>query len=181
MSSTESLFMSKPEFLYHGSPHRDIKELEPRTKLHREKEEGKLVFATSEIADASMFLYKTALTGHFLVEGERIAYAVIVDDREEFLKKDKGGQIHVLPSETFESSPHSGMSNEWVSKESVKPTKVLEYDSALNTMLEYGVQVYFVDENTYQQIRNSKDHGYSIFQSLKSENQRRGMNIKEFK
>lgn len=170
----------KPEFFYHGSPH-IIEELEPRTKPHREKEEGNLVFATSEIADAVMFLYKTALTGHFLVDGKKVAYAVIVEDREEFLKKDKGGHIHILPGDTFEPSPHKGMSNEWVSKEGVKPSEVLEYDSALNTMLEFSVQVYFVDEATLQQIRTAKDHGYSIFQKLQSENQRRGINVKEFK
>lgn len=170
----------KPDFLYHGSPHR-IEELEPRTKPHREKEEGKLVFATSETGDASMFLYKTALTGHFMIKGERIGYTVIVEDKDEFLKNDKGGHIHVLLSETFEPTPHSGMSNEWVSKEGVKPEKVMEYDSALNAMIEYGIQVYFVDNDTYQKIRRAEDHGYSIFKNLQSENQLRGVNVKEFK
>lgn len=170
----------KPEFLYHGSPHR-IEELQPRTKPHREKEEDKLVFATSEIGDASMFLYKTALTGHFMVEEESIGYAVIVEDRKELLRKDKGGHIHVLSSRTFDPTPYKGMSNEWVSKEGVKPKKVIEYDSALNAMLEYGVQVYFVDDITYQKIRNAEDHGYSIFQNLQSENQTRDINVKEFK
>jgi len=169
----------KPPFLYHGSPHK-TEELQPRTKPHREKNEGKLVFATSEIADASMFLCKTSLTGHALVNGEKVAYAIIAEDREEFLKKDKGGHIHVLPSDTFNPSPHSGMSNEWVSQEGVKPSKIIEYSSALDAMLEFGVQVYFVDENTYQQIRSSKDFGYSIFQSLQSENQKRGINVREF-
>ena len=128
-----------------------------------------------------MFLEKTSLTGHFLVEGEEVAFAIVVGDRESFLKKDKGGHIHVLPSETFEPTPHKGMSNEWVSKESVKPSKVLEYDSALNAMLEYGVQVYFVDNSTFQKISEAKDYGYSILQNIQSENQRRGVNVKEFK
>ena len=170
----------KPPFLYHGSPHR-IEELQPRTKPHREKEEGNLVFATSEVADASMFLYKAALTGHFLIEGKNVAFAVIVGSKEEFLKKDRGGHIHVLPNDTFQPSPHKGMSDEWVSKESVKPVKILEYDSALDAMLENGVQVYFVDNLTLQKIRDASDHGYSIFQSLESENQKRGINVKEFK
>jgi hypothetical protein len=167
----------KPPFLYHGSPHK-IKELEPRTKPHREKEEGKLVYATSELTDAIMFLQKTALTGHFVVEGERVAYAVIVGNREKFIERDKGGHIHVLPSDTFETSPHRGMSNEWVSKEGVKPVEVIEHTSALDAMLENGVQVYFVDEATYQQIRRAEDHGYSILKSLESENQKRGVNVK---
>ena len=170
----------KPPFLYHGSSD-IIEELEPRTKPHREKVEGKLVFATPYIEDASMFLQKAALSGHFLIEGERVAYALIVGSREEFEKTDKGGYIHVLPNDTFEPSPHNGMSSEWVSKEPVKPVKELKYDSALEAMIGNGVQVYFVDMDTYNKIRAAGDHGYSIYRCLQSENQRRGVNVKEFK
>lgn len=168
----------KPSFLYHGSPHK-IEELEPRTKPRREKEEGKLIYATSKIEDASMFMAEgLGLTGHFVVDGESVPHAIIVSDRGEFLKRDRGGNIHILPGDGFKPSPHEGMSNEWASKERVKPVKVLEYNSALDAMLENGVQVYFVDEATYQQIRNAKDHGYSILKNLESENKRRSTNIK---
>jgi len=170
----------KPLFFYHGSPHR-IEELKPRTKPHREKEEGPLVFATPDIKDAAMFLRHMSMTGHFMVNGEKIAYAIVAGTREEFLKNDDGGHIHVLPNDTFEPSPHEGMSNEWVSKVSVKPVKVIEYGSGLDAMLEYGVQVYFVDNPTLQKIRDAQDHGYAILQNMQSENQRRGINIKEFK
>ena len=170
----------KPPVLNHGSFDRS-EELEPRTKPHREKEEGKLIFATPHLEDAVMFLQKAAMSGHLLIKGERIAYALIVDSREDFEKRDKGGHVYVLPSDTFEPSPHKGMSDEWVSKEAVQPLNVLEYPSALEAMIENGVQVYFVDLDTYRRIRAAEDHGYSIYQSLQSENQRRGVNVKEFK
>jgi len=48
-------------------------------------------------------------------------------------------------------------------------------------MIENGVQVYFVDGETHRKIRASKDHGLSIYRELESENQKRGVNIKEFK
>jgi len=179
-SAEKSPEKEKPPLLYHGSPHK-VEELEPRTKPHREKEGAKFVYATSEISDASMFMAKRlglGLTGHFIVEEEKVAYAIIVWNREEFLKKDKGGHIHILPSDKFEPSSYEGMSNEWVSKEDIKPIKTLEYDSALDAMLENEVQVYFVDEDLYQQIRRAEDHGYSILKSLESENKRRSINIK---
>lgn len=167
----------KPQFLYHGSPNR-IEQLEPRTKPHREKEEGKLVYATSELTDAIMFLQRTAMTGQFLVRGEKVVYAIIVSNREEFIEKDIGGYLHILPSKTFEPSPYKGMPNEWVSKDAVQPTEVIKYLSALDTMIENGIQVYFVDQDMLQQIRDTVDHGYDIFKKLESENKRRGVNIK---
>lgn len=177
MEKKQSPEKEKPPFLYHGSPHK-IEELEPQTKSHREKEEGKLVYATSEFTDAIMFLQKTDLTGHFIIDNEKVAYAIIVGDKEKFVERDKGGHIHVLPSDKFKPSPHKGMSNEWVSKESIKPVEVREYDLALDAMLENGVQVYFVDETTYQQIRKAEDRGFSILKGLESENKKRNINVK---
>lgn len=171
----------KPPFLYHGSSHK-TEELEPRTKPHR-TEEGPLVFATQDITTASAFMAENmAMTGGFDVEGERVLYGVIVGNREEFLQKDKGGHIYVLLSDDFEPYNGKGMQGyEWVSKSKVKPIKTIEYNSSLDGMLKNGVQVFFVDENTFQEIRKAKDYGYSIFKSLQSENQRRGINVKEFK
>lgn len=177
MEKKQSPEKEKPPFLYHGSPYK-IEELEPQTKPHREKEEGKLVYATSELTDAIMFLQKTDLTGHFIINNEKIAYAIIVGDKEKFMERDKGGHIHILPSDKFKPSSHKGMSNEWVSNEGIKPVEVKEYNSALDAMLENGVQVYFVDEPTYQQIRRAEDHGYSILRSLESENKKRNVNVK---
>lgn len=177
LEEKQSSDKEKPSFLYHGSPHR-IEELIPKTKPHREKEEGELVYATSEFTDAIMFLQKTNLTGHCIINNEKVAYAIIVGDREEFIKKDNGGHVHVLSSDKFKPSPHKGMLNEWVSAESVKPLEIKEYDSALNAMLEAGVQVYFLDEAKYSEIRKTGSHGYALLKNLESENKKRNINIK---
>lgn len=177
LEKNQSPEKEKPPFLYHGSPHK-IEELEPQTKPHREKEEGELVYATSELTDAIMFLQKTDLTGHFIINNEKVAYVIVVGDREKFMERDRGGHVYVLPSDRFKPSPHKGMSNEWVSKESVKPVEVKEYNSALDAMIENGVQVYFLDKATYQQIRRAEDHGYSILKNLESENKRLNLNVK---
>lgn len=167
----------KPPFLYHGSPHKSIEEFEPRISKGTGEEFGAMVYATPDLTTASAFLAevkKEWTAGKF---GN--VFVLIPLSREEFIKNDKGGHIYILPSNTFESDPKRGLGEyEWASKTSVKPIKKIEYPSALDAMLENGVQVYFVDDNTYRQIKESEDHGFSILKNLKSENQRRGINIK---
>lgn len=175
------LSKEKPPFLYHGSPHKDIEEFEPRISRGTGEEFGPMVYATPDLATASTFLAevkKPWTAGRF---GD-ISFTIISVPREEFIRNDKGGHIYILPSDSFESDPKKGLGEyEWASKTSVKPTKKIEYPSALDAMLENGVQVYFVDDVTYKQIEESKDHGFSILKNLESENQRRNINVKSLK
>ena len=69
---------------------------------------------------------------------------------------------------------------EVTSKSAVKPIAKQVYKSALAAMLEHGVQVYFVDKPTYKAINSSQDDCLSILQTLESENQRLGINIRSF-
>ena len=88
---------TKPAILYHGSPHGEIEELGPRRESMRDPEEGPVLFATQDLAVATVFMFKSKHwgSGQF---GD-IPYAWIVETREEFIKKDKGGHIYVLPSD----------------------------------------------------------------------------------
>ena len=61
----------------------------------------------------------------------------------------------------------------------MKPVKTIEYPSAIDAMIQNGVQVYFVDEETHKSIQKSEDHGYAIFSQLESENARRGVNVRK--
>ncbi|MDO8686790.1 MAG: hypothetical protein Q7K11_01095 [Candidatus Berkelbacteria bacterium] len=169
----------RPPFLYHGSQHKGLEEVEPRKKTSRDPEEGELVFATQDLAIATIFMTKAhRSSGAF---GD-VTYVSIIEPREGFIKNDNGGHIYVLPSDTFICDPNKGLGvYEWTSKEKVKPVRKIEYLSTLDAMIENGVQVYFIDEETFEKIKQSDDHGYSIFQSLQSENQRRGTNVREFK
>ena len=85
----------KPPFLYHGSPH-EIEELEPKTKPHREKEDGKLIHASQDMAIASMFMAKDVIRTGVMFDGT--PYAIIFSDREEFIKNDNGGHIYKVRS-----------------------------------------------------------------------------------
>ena len=66
---------------------------------------------------------------------------------------------------------------EWISRQSIKPTEKVVYESALDAMIDNGVQVYFVDKETFEKIKESEDHGVGIIKTLESENQKRGVNI----
>lgn len=166
----------KPTFLYHGSAHKNIKELEPRNKSVRDPNEGPVVFATPELALAAIFMTKKVVeSGKF----DDIPYAIIIDQKESFIKNNKGGHIYIVPSSSFQNDPSKGLGEyEWVSKEKVEPLQKIEYLSSLDAMIENGVQVYFIDETTHQEIKTSKDNGLSILQNIESENQKRGINLK---
>lgn len=173
----------KPGVLYHASRFSGIKEFVPNRVNYRDEDEGAVIFATPSKAIASAFLVK----GHednWMQIGfyEDIPVVVINANREEFIKNDKGGVMYAFPSDTFDYDPNKGMGdNEWTSRKSVKPLSELRYTSALDAMIENGVQVYFVDKKTFDDINNSDNHGYNILIGLTSENERNNKNARSLK
>lgn len=65
---------------------------------------------------------------------------------------------------------------EWVSRNDVKPIGRIDYNSALEAMIENSVQVIFTDIETLKRMRESEDQGYSIAKKLESENKKLGKN-----
>lgn len=168
----------KPSILYHGSPRGEIEEFESRVSKGSGEKYGAFVYASPDLATASIFMIGVEggwLTGRL---GD-VPYVLIPMPRDEFIKNDRGGYVYVLPSDTFNTEADRGLLQyEWASKEKVKPVQKLEYSSALDTMLENGIQVYFVDKDTYQKFKESKDHGHSKLIKIDSENKRRNINVK---
>ncbi len=167
----------KPPFLYHGSPHGGVEELNPSRKKQRDINEGPKIFATPNLWLAT--LYMANESGKDCGTFNGTPYTLIIGSREEFIAKDKGGHIYVLPSDKFTSNPDKGLGRlEWTSDEKVKPIKTIEFKSTLDAIIENGVQVYFVDAETRAKIKNASDHGLAILKNLKSENTERGINAK---
>lgn len=169
----------KPQYLYHGSPNKNIEEFEPRISGGTGESHGPLVYATPDIAIASAFM---ADVGRSWSAGfiNNIPYVVIPINRDVFLENDKGGSLYTLPSESFDFDVHRGLGRrEWASKEKVRPVEKKDHESAIDTMIEHGVQVYFVGEDFFQQLKISEDKG-GILNKIESENQHRGQNIKTF-
>lgn len=172
----------KPETLYISTRVPNLKELVPKKGNYRDEKEGAVIFSTPDKALASVFL----VDGHN-DSWMKISYygdipcVVICMDREEFIKKDKGGIMYEVPSNAFDFDPNLGMGDkEWTSRLPVKPKKEISYSSALDTMIKNGVQVYFVDKEKFNAIWEADDAGRSILSELVSENKRREENVEDF-
>lgn len=178
MSNIEDLpILEKPPYLYHGSSSADLEELTPQQRSYRDVNEGPCVFATPDLAMATVFMSREGKHSGFF---EDVPWVVIVKDRDEFIKEDKGGVVYVLPTEEFKCDSRKGLGIfEWTCDVGVKPKEIIKYPSSLGAMLESGVQVFFVDSVTEEKIKKSDDHGLSILQNLQSENQRRGINVRK--
>ncbi len=168
-----------PKILYHASPRRDLEEIRPGNKTHRDPKEGPQIFAAPNPAIASMFMFES--DGSWALSGKHngVPYVVIHGDREEFMKRDRGGIIYELPNDGFSCDLTKGLGkDEWTCSNNVRPSGKKEYASALDAMLESGVQVYFVDQQTFNDMKSDeKEHGFGIIKTLTSENQRKGKNV----
>ena len=181
-SGSEKLGFEKKErpiVVYHSSRKSNIEEFIPRKERVRDPDEGSVIFATPNKALASAFLIEDhnddwTQIGFY----NNIPVVVICLDREEFIKRDKGGTLYILPSDTFDFDPNRGMrEQEWTSRSNVRPIGKTEYASALDAMLENGVYVYFVDQKTFDEIGEADDYGADILFNSVSENQLRGQDM----
>lgn len=158
----------KPPTLYHASENRKIELLEPREESVRDKNEGPVVFATSDKAEASKFLVPSDDTWTRKMRFGDV-HVHIIADKKRYKEADKGGTIYHLKPDTFENDLTKGTRTEWISKVPVKPYEKEEYSSGLQAQLDNGVQVYFVDWETFDQITKAEDRGVSILKGLISE------------
>lgn len=168
--------MEKPPHLYHGSSSREISRFEPRATKVRDISEGPVVFATSDKRMASVFMIGVDDSWGNSGMHNGVPY-MIISDQKRFEDLDKGGAIYHLPGDTFNTDPSKGLGEiEWISSEAVEPTHREDHESALEAMLNHGVQVYFVDRETYEAYRSAPDKSLPLLRSLQSENQKRGVN-----
>ncbi|MFH1235352.1 MAG: hypothetical protein V1685_00235 [Parcubacteria group bacterium] len=170
----------KPASLYIAAQTPNLQELIPLEGRNRDRNEGAVIFATPNKELASVFLVEGhndswMQIGYF----SNIPYVAICMSREDFIKRDHGGSMYEVPSDTFNYDSNLGMGEkEWTSREPVKPIKEISIPSALDAMIENGVNVYFVDKATFDAIDDADDHGLSILLSLTSENKLRNVVIK---
>lgn len=157
--------------LYHGSSQKIEGLLKP------------VVFATDRADLAALFSFPIDKLSSIGFEQD-IAYICIwgkpeeVDEHSSSPNKSRKGYLYILPETTFEKV---GKDYEWQSFVEVKPLEVKEFDSVIQGMMETGVQVYFInDDPTFDKIVANKDHRAPILKNLISENQKRGINTREF-
>ncbi len=165
-----------PAGLYHGSSKSGLTEIGPRAVSVRDTAEGAVVFATPDPAIASMFLVPVRQhSGRF----NGVPYFVAI--KADFEMRDLGGSIYTIKSDGFSFDHDKGLGElEWTCANSVQVVSETHYNSALQCMLEHGVQVFLVDKATFEQIDKAEDHGLSILHRCLSENVLRNINPQKF-
>ena len=144
----------KPKVLYHGSPVRGLKVLEPRNICKRSKDEGKMVFASPFIEFSSMFLNRL---------NDMHSCGVSFSGPHCFICKksswnDTGGSIYELPSDSFSYDSNKGRGYlEWTSTESVNALKETVFESAAEAMMSLGVQLFFVDDDEFKEVDEARE------------------------
>lgn len=172
--------LNKPQELYHGSNSnidgllRPILETSSPDHIHTKP----AVFATERMDLAALFMCPTTIL-HSIGFEQDISYMCVWGTVAEFMKKDSTGFIYVLPPDTFEKV---GKGYEWQSFIDVMPISVKIFPKSLLGMIDNGVQVYFINNNSmFDQIVENKNHRALILKKLGSENERLNKNIRKFK
>lgn len=148
-NTNESLFPL--DTFFHGSPNNNIEEIDTATEDS--------VFATPSIALASCYLfrwYDDWVNQIVLWKDNPNDYTItmVISDKDRFLKIDNGGSIYLLPRLGFNYNENKGLRIfEWVTNKKVIPYDKLEYVSALEAMKKYGVKVYFLDQEEWQNYK----------------------------
>ncbi len=163
--------VKKPEVLYHASHNAHIMEFEPRNEKMRSPLDGPAVFATPDKAYAACFLVATndswVKIGRWTHDSVPGPWRCVISNRDRFTQADQGGAIYSLPSTTFAFHADRNMGDiEWTSPVPVTPAKTEHYESGLIAMQSLGVEVYFVDDQTFQAINMAADHGEEIIDHL---------------
>lgn len=145
----------KPEVLYHGSSFY-LNKIKPRQESFRDKNEGHVVFASSDIAFASIFITRI-YDDHSIKFKHAGVYYMIIDDEEKFRATDKKGYIYTLSSQNFMHDRVKGMKCEWFSRQAIIPSEYKRHRSGLEAMIEHGVQVYFLKARAFGEIQKIKE------------------------
>ena len=166
--------MANPELLFRGTPNRGVSLFVPKERVGRGSSERLVVSAAPDRTVATEFVVPIEDLKVVIGSIGGVRYYVC-GDKQPFKEKDKGGAIYTLNPEGFEYNPDIGI---WTSTKPVETTSQEDVSSGLEAMIEAGIQVFFVDSETFNQFKESSDKGREILRNLTSENMRRDKNVR---
>lgn len=142
--------------LYHASPIKDLKVIEPKRTLSKNVDIGNFVFATSDNRLAAMYL-ATKGNAILLNVNSQLPRIIILNSPENYLRNDTGGAIYKVYDENFVKTPQDGLEDsELVCDSRVIPIDKTGYNTSLDAMKEAGIEVYFVNQTQFDDIVNTK-------------------------
>ena len=139
------------DVLYHGSPNPNIRIFEPRAENIRHPDEGNVVFASPSIRFASCYLFRWDDSWVHQFIGDNGDIYMVIANISRFRENDKGGSIYLMPIKGFVHEKDKGLGvYEWTNKSAVTPYGKINFLSALGAMKEFGVKVYFIDDEQFR-------------------------------
>lgn len=156
--------MNTPEFLYRGTPRRDVAMFTPKEIVN-----GRLVVSASPSNIVALkFVVPT--------EGLKVCLGSIGDyhyylcaDEKRFRELDTGGAVYALSPDGFEPVSEI-VSDVWINPNPVTPISKEEIPSSFNAMIKAGIQVYFVSDEILVKFKSFPADRLDILKSLVSEN-----------
>ena len=162
LNSNES--EEKPPLLYHGTINGGIKEFKPRSATERPGEEP-AVYASPDREIAVQSMANKFVSNGGILNGRK--FVCIPMTREEFIAQDHGGTVYVFSSDSFYINTGKGLGDkERVSKTPVKPMEEIRFSSLLETLLEQGTEVYFIEPELVPTITKAQDGGPEELEKL---------------
>jgi len=116
------------EYLFHGSPDKDIQILEPRqayTWINGEKtEDGDPGVAATPYLDIAIFRSLIQAGSQFSVDGDELSFSATKEAQE--IAKNKVGYVYVLPRNFFKPKNGYPLAMDWRCEKNVKPINIVE-------------------------------------------------------
>lgn len=141
--------------MYHASPIRRLKQIEPSKKSESSLGSTSRIFASPspELAVVFMTSPDSLLDGQYMSGSyDGLTDVVVIGDEEKFRQQErKGGSLYTISSEGFEPEEEAGRGG--LVQASSKPATVLteeEWNSAIAAMLHYGIKLCFVEKGSFQ-------------------------------
>ena len=154
--------MIKHKILYHASPIGGLTTLNPANETPRFVGEDNYVFATPYKAVAAMFLAPRNLNTEISKYNDKFVIFINAS-QEKYRELDKGGSIYEVDGTHFKTDTSIGMGEtEWVSDHSLEPLSEEVFDSSLNAMKSNEVEIYFVDDRTFRNVRNDPPNALNL-------------------
>lgn len=141
--------------LYHASSNKNLKLITPQPTMSNDVLIGNYVFATEYLLLAIMYLANKGVPVMMNPEKDNPTIVISANEKD-YINNDIGGAIYELDGEHFKETPQEDLSDfEKVSTTPIKPMSCTDYASSLKAMQDFGIKIYFVDEEQFKNLINN--------------------------
>lgn len=142
--------------LYHSSPIKGLKVIQPQRTICNDEYTCDFVFATKYKKLALMYMLPKGVYILMNINYSSKPYVLICGREEDVIKLDKGGSLYTFSDKGFIKTPQEKLDDyEMVSEQPVMPIKEIVYDKTIDVLMKIGVSIYFVNKKTFDLLMRS--------------------------